>query len=162
MQSVRVHISIPLWFSIYYRKKEAGINKIGHSLTVHVVAINSTGCNKEQNTHTRTLGMFQHAYTSSPLEHISDQEQEEGAGQNSREVGHFSINTTLVVLQVGPGDVPRQPQAIPPHPLTDRPQHGAEKRKKTHTEIIQLHNHITVGFVFRLEAISLSTFQRRR
>lgn len=63
----------------------------------------------------------------SPLEHKSDQEHAEGAGQSSVELGGFSVDATFGVLQVRPGEVSWQPQALPEEPLTDRLQHAAGK-----------------------------------
>lgn len=62
-----------------------------------------------------------------PFKQISDQQQAEGAGQNSVKVRSFSVDTTFTVLQVGPGDVPWQPQTLPPQPLSNCLQHAARK-----------------------------------
>lgn len=66
-----------------------------------------------------------------PLQQVSDQQHDEGTGQRSVEVGALSVHATFTVLQIGPGDVHRQPETLPPQPLIECLQHAAGTH--THT-----------------------------
>lgn len=85
-------------------------------------------------------GTFTHPQYSviSPFKHVSDKKQGNGAGQGRVELRGFSVDTTFTVLQIRPGDVCRQPQTLPPQPVTERLQHAAGTNTKTHP---QLYNH---------------------
>lgn len=67
-----------------------------------------------------------------PLQQVSDQQHDEGTGQRSVEVGALSVHATFTVLQIGPGDVHRQPETLPPQPLVECLQHAAGTHTHTH------------------------------
>lgn len=50
-------------------------------------------------------------------------------------MGAFSIDATFTVLQVRPGDVHREPQTLPPQPLTDCLKHAVGTHTHTHLKV---------------------------
>lgn len=64
----------------------------------------------------------------SPLKQESDEEQAQGTWQNGVKLRGGSRGEAFAVGQIHPGEVPWQPQTLPPQPLGDCLQHAAQKQ----------------------------------